>query len=107
MSEIVKDCAGQSEVTSGKLFIRKVRLRRKGECVGGHAHEFDHTTVFMRGSVAIHTFDPRDNTERDYTAQACDHMLIEAEVIHNLTALDEDGAEFWCVYSGPTEGNAI
>ena len=102
------DCAGQSEVQSGTLFIRKVRLAGEGESVGGHAHEFDHTTIFLRGSVAIHTYDPRCGCEHDDVAKAGDHMLIEAEVIHNLTALDDTGAEFWCVYAdGPEHGRCV
>lgn len=98
MTTIINDCAGQSEVVSGNIFIRKVRLAQ-GESVGGHAHHFDHTTIFLRGRVAMHTLDPRCGCENDYVCEPGHHCLTEAAVVHDLTALDADGAEFWCVFS--------
>jgi quercetin dioxygenase-like cupin family protein len=85
-------------VTSGTLAIRKVRLAQ-GERVGGHAHHFDHTTIFLRGRVTIMTYDPRCECRHEYVADPGSHLLIDAAVIHDLTALDEGGAEFWCVFS--------
>lgn len=97
MSEVLNDCAGQSEVASGNLFIRKVRLARAGEQVGGHTHNFDHTTIFLRGRVSLHTFDPECGCKHDYECKPGDHFLTKATVIHELTALEDD-CEFWCVF---------
>lgn len=92
-------CGGQSEIRSGDLFIRKVRLTRQGETVGGHRHDFHHTTIFLRGRVAVHTTAP-DGTEADHEFGPGSHFWIDKDVIHDLRALDEGGAEFWCVYTG-------
>lgn len=92
----IASCNGQSEVASGPLLIRKVRLRQ-GESVGGHTHHFDHTTIFLRGEVAVETRSP-DGVVKRHVFRAGDHFLIRAEVVHQLTACDDD-VEFWCVYA--------
>lgn len=94
----ITSCGGQSEVVSGSLFIRKVRLQVAGESVGGHAHSFDHTTMVLRGRLAVVMHDPSTRAPSALELRAGDHMLVAAGVVHELTAIEDD-CEFWCVYS--------
>lgn len=96
---IVETCGGQSEVRSGDLFIRKLRFDRQGDAVGGHTHDFHHTTFVIRGRVACRTIAP-DGTEAEYELGPGTHFWIDKDVLHDLVALDEGGAEVWCVYAG-------
>lgn len=94
-----KDCASNAaEIISGNIFIRPVKLAKAGEQVGGHTHNFDHTTIFLKGTVHIKVTDPSCGcvTECDRTAPG--YLLIKADRIHELTALTDD-VEFWCVYA--------
>lgn len=84
------------EWASGNIYIRPNKLF-KGQLVDGHTHNFDHTTIFFKGSFHVKAKLPNGTIiERDFTAPA--HCLILADVEHEITAL-EDNSEFWCVYS--------
>ena len=91
------------EWISGNIFIRPNRLEKKGDCVNGHKHNFDHTTIVFKGSIHIHAVLPNGTTiDRDFgDGHDVRHCLIKAEVEHQITAL-EDHTEFWCVYSHRT-----
>lgn len=88
------------EWISGNIFIRPNPLPKAGDKVDGHTHNFDHTTIVFRGAVHVKATLPNGTIiERDFHAPA--HCLIRADVMHEITAL-EDNTEFWCVYSHRT-----
>ncbi len=47
------------EWVSGNIFVRPNELKNVGDCVQGHAHNFDHTTFFLRGWCIVRQ---RNNT---------------------------------------------
>lgn len=85
------------EWISGNVFIRPNPLPKAGDCVKGHRHHFDHTTIVFTGAVHVRAVTPEGCViDRDFHAPS--HFLVKAEVEHEITAI-EDGTEFWCVYS--------
>lgn len=94
------------ELVSGNIFIRKNREMKKGDKVGGHTHNFDHTTIVFSGAVHVSATCPDGRLiSQDFRAPM--HFLVKAEVKHEITAL-EDGTEFWCVYSHRTaQGDVV
>jgi len=86
------------EFTSGNIHVRPNALKA-GESVGGHTHNFDHTTIFFSGKWRVKATLP-DGRKRVRTFEAPAHCLIRADVIHDITAI-ETGL-FWCVYSHRT-----
>jgi quercetin dioxygenase-like cupin family protein len=86
-----------TEFTSGNIFIRPMRFANAGEMIQSHDHPFDHTTIVFRGKVRVRATYPDGNVgQQDVEAPA--HLLIEAGVRHELTALTDDTV-VWCVYS--------
>lgn len=83
------------EWISGNIFIRP-NPGKAGDVIGGHTHNFDHTTIVFRGAVKVEATTP-DGRVRVQEFRAPAHFLVKAEVKHEITFL-EDG-EFWCVYS--------
>jgi hypothetical protein len=94
-------CQNTAEWASGNIFIRPVRLQTEGDQIHGHTHNFDHTTIILRGSVRIET-----NDGRSQVFHAPAHCLIKKDVRHEITALS-DGVEFWCVYAHRTRQGEI
>lgn len=94
------------ELVSGNIFIRKNGGMAKGDKVGGHTHNFDHTTIVFTGAVHVSALCPDGRViEQDFRAPT--HFLVKAEVKHEITAL-EDGTEFWCVYGHRTpQGDVV
>lgn len=94
------------EFVSGNIFIRKNAGMTKDDKVGGHTHNFDHTTFVIKGSIHVAALCPDGRViDQDFCAPT--HFLVKAEVKHEITAL-EDGTEFWCVYSHRTpQGDVI
>lgn len=85
------------EWVSGNIFIRPNILEKAGEKIQGHTHNFDHTTIFFTGSFHVKAVLPNGKIiERDFHAPS--HCLIKADVVHEITAL-EDKSQFWCVYA--------
>ena len=85
------------EWISGNVFIRRNQMETAGTIIGGHTHNFDHTTIVFTGAVHVVATLPNGSViERDFRAPA--HFLVKADVLHEITAL-EDRTEFWCVYS--------
>lgn len=85
------------EWVSGNVFIRPNQLKRVGDKIDGHKHNFDHTTIFFRGRFNVKAKLPDGRViEREFAAPS--HCLIKADVEHEITALEDD-SEFWCVYS--------
>jgi hypothetical protein len=86
-----------NEFSCGNIYIRKNHLPNVGDRVDGHKHNFDHTTLFQRGSFHVKAKLPNGTlVERDFVAPA--FALIRADVEHEITATVAD-SEFWCVYS--------
>lgn len=98
------------EWISGSIFIRPMGPFEPGQQVDGHAHRFDHTTIFFNGrwlarrarpavgpgGENIWVEDARVEREGPF------HLLIEAGCQHSFTFIGAaDGApgEAWCVYS--------
>lgn len=115
------------EWISGNIFIRPNDLPKAGDKVDGHPHNFDHTTIVYAGKIKVvaHKTLKDENgkylkdengqyqkgefiAEHEYGNGAEDrHVLIKADVLHEITAL-EDNTVFWCVYSHRTpQGDVI
>lgn len=89
------------DLVSGNIFIRPNVLQLIGDKIDGHAHNFDHTTYVIRGSVRVEQLDADGNVVRTVDKKASEGhnwVLIKAGVIHRLTALEDD-SEFHCIYS--------
>lgn len=89
------------EYVSGNIFIRVMPFAKAGDVVDGHAHNFDHTTYCPKGALRVEKIvvDGRvyDSTE----IRASDEFnwaLIEAGVIHRITALEGDSIGH-CIYA--------
>lgn len=95
-----------SEWVSGNIFIRPNRMNT-GEIVEGHTHNFDHTTIVFRGAFRLEATRP-DGTKIDRILRAASSVLVNADVCHKFTAL-EDNSEFWCVYAhrDPQSGEVV
>jgi hypothetical protein len=89
------------EWIAGNLFIRPNRLARAGDKTAGHAHNFDHVSIVFRGRVHVRATLPDGRViERDFGMDDPNgrHFLVKADVLHEITALEDD-TEYWCVYS--------
>lgn len=86
-------CLKRKEEVSGNIFIRKNMNLQKGQVVPGHKHNFDHTTIVFTGSIRVRT--PREGFA---VFRAPDHFLVKKDVMHEITAL-ENNTEFWCVFA--------
>lgn len=85
---------------SGNVFVRKNPLRKAGDYVNGHKHNFDHTTIVFKGAVHVKAKLPNGTvTERDFVAPT--HFLVRKDVEHEIIATVDD-TEFWCVYAHRT-----
>jgi hypothetical protein len=90
------------------IFCRPNYLN-KGQVCGNHAHNFDHVTLVMSGSVHVKMKNP-DGTEveKDFHAPNSSLIktdginecwfLVKAESLHEIFAL-EDNTVFFCLYS--------
>jgi quercetin dioxygenase-like cupin family protein len=86
---------------TGNIFVREVPLLRAGSCIDGHAHNFDHMTYCVRGAARIER-----GTQR-VDMQAGEWALIEAGVVHRITALADDTL-CHCIYSHRTpQGDVV
>lgn len=80
----------------GGLYFRPMVLRKTGDVVRGHKHNYDHVTFLYRGSINVrYTLDNGETGERQYDAPA--RIEIRAGVIHEITALEDDTAAD-CIY---------
>jgi hypothetical protein len=90
-----------TEWVSGNIFIRKMFDHVAADTVNpGHAHKFDHTSIVFTGAVHVRAETPDGRViERDFYAPA--HFLVKADVLHEITALEDD-TTVWCLYSHRT-----
>ena len=105
-----------SEWASGNVYIRAMGDRHglePGQVIGGHTHNFDHTSIFFNGTWRVKRFSKLEGTEDDWVIRPGDeferdgpfHILIHANCKHEFTFLgSEDGmpGRAWCVYSHRT-----
>jgi len=93
------------EWVSGNILIRPNKLRKAGDKVDGHKHNFDHTSIVFSGSVSVRAkLSNGQIVERKFgDGPDCfgRHFLVKADVEHEITAL-VDYTEFWCIYSHRT-----
>lgn len=92
------------EFVSGNIYIRPMTFKAAGECVDGHAHNFDHTTYIVRGAVRVEQLDDAGKVIRAIDKQggvAQCWVLIRAGVKHRLTAL-ADATVAHCIYAHRT-----
>lgn len=91
-----------TEYACGNVFVRQMLFDGyPGGVVDGHAHNFDHVTYVVRGSVRIEKLDDQDNVVRvveKSASQGFNWILIEAGTKHRLTAL-EPGSIGHCIYA--------
>jgi quercetin dioxygenase-like cupin family protein len=66
------------------MFVKQMLFRKAGDKEDGHAHLHDHLTLLTKGKLRV-TVNGKDT---DFTAPA--HIYIKADVIHELTALEDD-----------------
>lgn len=74
---------------------------KPGEVIEGHAHHFDHTSIFFCGRWRIHK-KAEDGTQWDFEREGPFHVLIEANAVHEFTFLGPGIGHAWCVYSHRT-----
>lgn len=84
-----------SERLSGNVFIRDVRLPKKGDAIEGHTHNYDHTMFFMSGKakLTLHSIDGKE----DRIINAPADMLVAKDIRHEITAMTND-VYFCCVF---------
>lgn len=89
------------EFISGNIFIREMHFAKSGDVVGGHEHNFDHTTYVIRGSLKIESLNEDDTVKKTIIKKASEGRnwaLIKAGVKHRITALEDDSMGH-CIYS--------
>ena len=88
--------------TIGPLEIRTGGPMKKGEKVPGHTHNFDHVTYCGAGALKVIARNTDGTLKQELTIRAGtlmnSHVLIKAELMHELEAL-EDGTIYHCQYA--------
>jgi len=84
----------------GNVLCRRFVLRR-GESVPGHAHQFDHLSLLLRGRMRVTV----DGHATEYDAPQ--EVVMPKGVVHALEALDDD--TIWlCIFACRGEhGDAV
>jgi hypothetical protein len=92
------------EWSCGNVFIRP-NQGNKGDKIKGHAHNFDHVTICLRGAISVKRLSDgmirKLYTPSDDSPVHRAHVLILAGVEHEIDFL-EDNSAFWCVYAHRT-----
>lgn len=91
------------EFVSGNIFIREMCFEKAGEIIKGHAHNFDHTTYVIHGSIKI---DRDGDIIIKKSSERKNWILIKAGVKHIITALENDTIAH-CIYSHRTPQGEI
>ena len=98
------------EYVCGNIYIRPLRLSKKGDVVDGHAHNFDHATYCVAGSMRVESLHADGSVKESMEMSAGSGLgwaLIKAGVIHRITAL-EDGTIGHCIYAHRTpQGDVV
>ena len=104
--EAIRSLGAGMEIASGNIYFRPNWLKKIGDKIDGHTHNFDHTTFFVSGRFKVIA---RKNgvviAEEEITGPAI--RLILADVNHEIIALEEN-SYFLCVYAHrDPQGNVI
>lgn len=98
-----------AEIAIGPIFVREGWLKKKGDRVTGHTHNFDHVTYCLLGKLKVETVIAGQIYSTVLIPGPNGQALIKAELCHALEAL-EDNTYYQCVYThkqpGP-DGNPI
>lgn len=86
---------------SGNIFVRPLVFEKAGDVIKGHGHNFPHTTYCVHGGLRFEVLDDDGNvakTAEIHASQNFNWLLIQAGVIHRITAL-EDNSLGHCIYA--------
>ena len=88
------------ELRCGNTIIFANRLGAKGDATGQHSHSKDgHTTFCFEGSIRLERWlDGLDREPEILDVPRGGFAYIEKDVVHNVTALEDDSA-YACVWS--------
>lgn len=95
------------EFISGNIFIRPNELPEVGNRIDGHRHNFDHTTIVIRGAVDVVVRGDEGVVLGEGHFAAGEHFLVKAGLEHEITAT-EPNTLFHCVYAHRTpQGDVV
>lgn len=77
----------------GNIWVRQNNMELAGDTNGGHAHEHDHVTLLVRGSVEVKC---GDYEPKSFTAPT--FIVIRRGLRHHFTALEND-TMYYCVFA--------
>ena len=85
----------------GPIGVRRFTLEKVCESHEGHSHNYDHTTIVIRGRVKVAYRYERDGQlidgeTREYAAG--EYFVCLAKVHHTIKALEDDTA-YVCIFS--------
>lgn len=72
------------------VYCRLMSFKKTGDQEIGHHHEYNHGTLLAKGKVLVEKFDDDDNLVSSKVFTAPTFIFIEKEVIHKITALEDD-----------------
>jgi quercetin dioxygenase-like cupin family protein len=94
-------------IDDGPVARRLFRLEKKCDTEVGHKHNHDHTTMCLRGQLAVFTI-AADGTETLLAELGLySTAVIKAGVEHKLKALSDAGADYACIYSHRDFGGVV
>jgi hypothetical protein len=101
-----------TEFVSGNVYIRVMgedgKGLKPGEVVGGHKHNFDHTTICFCGRWQVQKWTPDDKLAFDFEREGPFHVLIEKDCRHAFKFLGGAPVGWaYCVYSHRTPQGEI
>lgn len=76
----------------GNIWVRQNVLNKNDEAPG-HTHYFDHVTLLAKGKVLVEV---EGKPPKEFTAPT--FIVIRKELIHKMTALEEDTV-YYCVFA--------
>jgi hypothetical protein len=97
-----------TEFVSGSIFVRTMGENnftvQPGEAVGGHVHNFDHTSIFFNGLWHVRKWTPEGELEHDFEREGPFFLLIDKDCMHEFIYPESntEPGHAWCVYSHRT-----
>lgn len=102
-----KGCNINGEHVCGPVMLRVIKLKKKGDSIPGHTHNFDHATMFVLGTVRVVGYDPKTNEKLfEKSVTAPDALNIPKNIRHELIA-ESDNCEAWCTFPHRDEEGKI
>lgn len=81
------------------VFCKMMHFKKAGDVETGHKHQFDHVTLIAKGSLQIEVDGVKTVFKAPHVA------FIRKEVIHELTALEDDTLAY-CIH-GLRDGDGV